>query len=104
MRLATGVTARAAVRSLRRSQPRRIVFAAPVCAPESAESLRGEADDVVCAVTPLDFGAVGSWYEDFEQTTDDEVLALLDRALREQPATAPVASPSRASWRSAAAG
>src|SRR5439155_1223335 len=72
--LATGVTARAAIHALRRQRPRRIVFAAPVCASETAERLRSEVDEVVCVAAPRHFGAVGSWYADFEQTTDDEVL------------------------------
>ncbi len=77
--LATGVTATAALRALRRENPRALVFAAPVCAPQAAEALRQEADAVVCVSEPGNFQAVGQWYADFAQTTDDEVLALLDR-------------------------
>lgn len=83
--LATGVTARAAIRALRRQRPRRIVFAAPICAADTAESLRSEVDEVVCVAAPTQFGAVGSWYADFEQTTDDEVLKILSRTPRERP-------------------
>ena len=75
--LATGVTAEAALRSLRRTRPRRLVLAVPVCARETAARLAGLADDVVCAETPAVFYAVGEWYEDFTQTTDEEVLDLL---------------------------
>jgi putative phosphoribosyl transferase len=75
--LATGVTARAAVRSIRLHHPRRILLAAPVCAPESAASFRTEVDEVVCVEAPADFRAVGLWYDNFEQTTDEEVIALL---------------------------
>src|SRR5207249_11220582 len=77
--LATGVTARAAVASLRQQQPRRLVLAVPVCAPETAELLRTEVDDLVCASVPRFFRAVGLWYHNFDQTTDQEVIALLDR-------------------------
>lgn len=74
---ATGSTMRAAARALRRMNPSRLVLAAPVGAPDTCDSLRAEADDVVCLVAPEGFRAVGLWYEDFEQTTDDEVRALL---------------------------
>lgn len=77
--LATGVTARAALRQLRAAGPRRLVFAAPVCARESEAALGagGDADEVVCLASPAEFGAVGPFYRDFGQTTDDEVLAAL---------------------------
>ena len=77
--LATGVTARAAVRSIRLQNPPRVVLAAPVCAPESAASFRGEVDELLCVESPVDFRAVGLWYHDFDQTTDEEVIALLKR-------------------------
>lgn len=84
--LATGVTARAALGELRTHHPRRLVFAAPVCAPQSAADLRAEgpcsldgADEVVCVTSPAVLGAVSRWYLDFTQTRDDEVLAALDR-------------------------
>ncbi|MER6350041.1 phosphoribosyltransferase [Streptomyces sp. NPDC001595] len=75
--LATGATARAAVRAVRVRQPERVVVAAPVCSGEAAELLRGEADDVVCLHRPSPFHAVGLWYEDFAQLTDDDVLNAL---------------------------
>ena len=75
--LATGVTARAAILAAAAQQPARLVFAAPVCAPESAASLRIEVDDLVCLHAPPLFRAVGHWYERFDQTTDEEVIALL---------------------------
>lgn len=78
--LATGVTARAAIQALCLSRPRRIVLAVPVCAPETAQLLRGEVDDFVCLVMPDRFRAVGLWYDDFEQLTDDQVIALLDQS------------------------
>ena len=77
--LATGSTMLAAVRALRRQEPERIVVAVPVAARETCELLLAEADDVVCTVTPEPFHAVGLWYEDFSQTTDEEVRELLDR-------------------------
>jgi putative phosphoribosyl transferase len=75
--LATGVTAEAALRSLRASGPARLVLAAPVCAAETANRLRPLADAIVCVELPVDFLAVGRWYQNFAQTTDDEVLSLL---------------------------
>jgi putative phosphoribosyl transferase len=75
--LATGRSALAAVRSLRRRGAARVILAVPVAAPESANRLRQEADDVVCVETPVGLWAVGLWYEDFRPTTDEEVTALL---------------------------
>lgn len=75
--LATGATMRAAVHALRILDPARIVVAAPVGSRQACERFRTEADEVVCALVPLDFLAVGAWYEDFEQTTDEEVHAAL---------------------------
>lgn len=75
--LATGVTARAALRSVRSQRPRTLVFAAPVCAPGASARLRDEADRTVCLASPEFFQAVGQFYDDFGQTTDDEVNALL---------------------------
>ena len=75
--LATGSSMRAAVAALRSLDPARIVVAVPVAARETCEALRQEADEVVCARTPEPFYAVGLWYEDFEQTSDEEVGELL---------------------------
>jgi predicted phosphoribosyltransferase len=83
--LATGASARAAIMSLRRRGPARIVFAAPVCAPESAAALRDVADAVVCVESPRDFRAVGHWYEDFSPTADAEVVTLLEEAAQTAP-------------------
>ncbi|SFO60961.1 Predicted phosphoribosyltransferase [Pseudonocardia ammonioxydans] len=77
--LATGVTAEAALRALREQRPRTLVLAVPACAASTVQRLRGEADEVLCALTPPDFTAVGRWYEDFTQTSDAEVLELLGR-------------------------
>ena len=78
--LATGSTMRTAVMALRRQDPRRIVVAVPIAAPATCEDFRLEVDDVICARTPEPFYAVGLWYEDFSQTTDEEVRDLLGRA------------------------
>jgi Predicted phosphoribosyltransferases len=78
--LATGYTMRAAVAALRQEGPARVIVAVPVAARETCAAFRDIADDIVCAVTPEPFHAVGLWYEDFSQTTDDEVRDLLDRS------------------------
>jgi predicted phosphoribosyltransferase len=78
--LATGVTARAAVRRLGRERPSRLLLAVPVGAPDAVRALRREVDEVVCPVQPPAFGAVGAYYDDFDATTDAEVLRLLGRA------------------------
>ncbi len=75
--LATGATARLAVRIARARGARRIVVAVPVAPPETVRELQAEADQVVSLVTPPRFVAVGLWYQDFDQTSDDEVAALL---------------------------
>jgi predicted phosphoribosyltransferase len=75
--LATGATMRAAVAALRQQHPARIVVAVPTASPDTCEALKAEADDVICAMTPEPFFAVGHWYEDFTQTTDNEVRELL---------------------------
>jgi putative phosphoribosyl transferase len=80
--LATGSTMRAAVRALRQQDARRIVVAVPVAAQSTCAEMEEEADQVVCAATPESFRAVGLWYDDFTQTTDDEVRELLDAAGR----------------------
>ena len=84
--LATGVTARAALLALRRMNPRRLVLAVPVCALQTAELLRPEADDLICLLAPANLEAVGLWYRNFEQTSDEEVVRLLEevRLSREQ--------------------
>jgi putative phosphoribosyl transferase len=76
--LATGSTMRAAIRALRQSQAGRIVVAVPVAAAETVQRLRGEADSVICLSAPFDFRAVSMWYDDFSQTSDEEVRSLLE--------------------------
>jgi len=78
--LATGATMRAAVRALRQRGASRIVVAVPVGAPETCRELEAEVDETICAISPEYFQAVGQFYDDFGQTSDEEVRALLDRA------------------------
>lgn len=78
--LATGSTMRAAAIALRQQAPAAIVVAVPVAADTTCDELRSEVDDIICAYTPAPFYAVGLWYEDFAQTTDEEVRALLAQA------------------------
>lgn len=78
--LATGSTMRAAVVALRRQGPASIVVAVPVGAASTCAEFRAEADEIVCATMPEPFFGVGQWYQDFTQTTDEEVRELLARA------------------------
>jgi putative phosphoribosyl transferase len=84
--IATGSTMRAAIGALRSLGARRIVAAAPVMAGSSFRDMRGDADEVVAVIAPEDFSGVGQWYEDFSQTTDGAVQALLASAARPRPA------------------
>ena len=77
--LATGGTARAAIAELRARRPARLVFAVPVAAAESLELIEGLVDEVVVVQSIHDLRSIGEWYADFDQTSDDEVLAQLDR-------------------------
>jgi putative phosphoribosyl transferase len=78
--LATGSTIRAAAQALRQQMPARIVVAVPVSAPQTCDEYRIGADEIICAVTPEPFLGVGQWYDDFSQTTDEEVHDLLELA------------------------
>jgi putative phosphoribosyl transferase len=78
--IATGSTMRAAIAALRRLEPARLIVAVPAAAPSTCNEIRREADDCICEIMPDPFYAVGIWYEDFSQTTDDEVRDLLDEA------------------------
>jgi putative phosphoribosyl transferase len=78
--LATGASMRAAVAALRQQEPRRIVVAVPTAAPDTCESFEDQVDEIICATTPQPFLSVGTWYEDFSQTSDEEVRELLTRA------------------------
>jgi putative phosphoribosyl transferase len=71
---------RAAVTGLRAQEPAHIVVAVPTAAPETCEAFASTVDNIVCAETPQPFFGVGFWYEDFSQTTDEEVKSLLEQA------------------------
>ena len=78
--LATGATMRAAAQAIRAQGPAKLVVAVPVAASSTCDAFRAEVDEIVCAATPEPFYGVGLWYQDFSQTTDDEVRTLLRRA------------------------
>ena len=88
--LATGATMAAAVRGVRTQSPERIIVAVPVASREAMQALGTLADECVAVLTPRSFGGVGQWYQDFRQTSDEEVRTLLDAA-RRRPQMAPVA-------------
>jgi len=85
--LATGATARAAMESLSRRGASRIVVAVPVCAAQTLRELRSEGYEVVCLESPENLGAIGFWYQDFSQVTDEEASELLERARRRRGQT-----------------
>lgn len=80
--IATGATIRSAIRAVRAQGPSRIVVAAPVAPEETVDVLKREADEVVCLATPEPFTAIGCWYHEFPQTSDEEVKDLLARATK----------------------
>ena len=81
--LATGSTMRAAALAIRQQHPLHLIVAVPVGATDTCAALRQQADEVICVATPEPFHAVGQWYQEFPQATDDEVCALLEEARRE---------------------
>lgn len=87
--IATGATVRAALRAIRRAHPHRLVLAVPVAPPEAVESLQADADEVICLSTPAFFSAIGIHYADFTQTTDEEVVALLEKAAERRASGSP---------------
>jgi putative phosphoribosyl transferase len=90
--IATGATMEAALHATRRADPKRLVLATPVAPPDTLERLRPQVDEIVCLATPRLFAAIGVFYEDFRQLSDEEVVDLLRRATRSEPepiATAP---------------
>lgn len=78
--IATGGTVKAALRALRKTGPARLILAVPLAPREVIEMLRGECDEIICLAMPEPFHAVGAHYANFDQTTDEEVVALLHRA------------------------
>ncbi len=91
--LATGATMLAASHALHPAGAHRIIIAVPVAAPQTCRDLRKEVDEIICLATPHPFGAVGIWYEDFSQTTDEDVRHLLQAAAEQKSATQPAQSP-----------
>lgn len=85
--LATGLTARAAIKAVLGQNPKRLIVAMPVCALDATEGIRSiirpRQDEMVCLTTPYDFSAVGLWYKSFDQVTDSEVVNLLERSARQ---------------------
>lgn len=75
--LATGVTGRAAIQAVRNLNPKKLIFALPVCAMDTVEEMRSSVDELVCIATPIDLVSVGNWYQNFAQVTDDQVHELL---------------------------
>lgn len=86
--LATGATMRAAVQAVRRGKPHRVLVAVPTGSSDAVEQLSSEADDVICLDVPRYFVAVGNHYERFDQTTDEEVRRLLEKAWKNESAAA----------------
>jgi putative phosphoribosyl transferase len=86
--IATGATMEAALRATRRAGPRRLVLAVPVAPPDTIARLRPQVDEIECLTTPAYMGAIGMFYSDFRQLSDDEVIALLERAAARGSGTA----------------
>ncbi len=78
--LATGATMHAAVEALKTKHPAKLVIAVPTASPDICRFFKGIVDEMICAATPKPFYAIGAWYEDFSQTTDEEVCKLLEKA------------------------
>ena len=93
--IATGATVRAALHAVRRSKPARLILAAPVAPPETVNSLRGDADEIVCLAMPDRFWAISMFYGRFPQIADDEVTMLMKRAADQAPAHRVAASGSK---------
>lgn len=95
--IATGATMEAALRATRRAGPRRLVLAVPVAPPDTVERLRPEVDEVVCLLVPAFLGAIGSFYRDFRQLRDEDVITLLEdaaqRAEHPPPRSGPTTDP-----------
>jgi len=78
--LATGATMHAAVEALKTKRPAKLIVAVPTASPDTCKFFKGIVDEMICATTPEPFYAVGAWYKDFSQTTDEEVCKLLEKA------------------------
>jgi predicted phosphoribosyltransferase len=84
---------RAAAIALRRKKPLKIVVAVPVAPTETCEAFRSEVEEVICGITPEPFIAIGAWYSDFSQTSDEEVQQLLEQAWQNRRGNSPTAEP-----------
>ncbi len=91
--LATGSTMRAAVAALKQQQPARIIIAVPVASPSTCEELRSEVNEIVCLATPEPLFAISLWYEDFSQTSDEEVRDLLEQTMKGSSVSSTNSSP-----------
>jgi predicted phosphoribosyltransferase len=87
--IATGATTRAALQAIRKRKPKELVLAVPVAPPDTITKLRGEVDALICLEAPESFGAIGYYYRDFRQVSDQEVVAVLKRFPAERPASIP---------------
>ena len=87
--IATGATTLAAIRAVRKREPKELVLAVPVAPVDAVEKLHSEVDAIVCLETPRDLGAIGYFYRDFRQISDDEVIAILKRFPANKPAQTP---------------
>ena len=87
--IATGATTRAALQAIRNQKPKELVLAVPVAPPDTITKLRGEVDALICLETPESFGAIGYFYRDFRQVSDQEVVAILKRFPVKRPASIP---------------
>ena len=87
--IATGATTRAALQAIRNRKPKELVLAVPVAPPDTITKLRGEVDALICLETPELFGAIGYFYRDFRQVSDQEVVAILKRFPAKRPASIP---------------
>jgi predicted phosphoribosyltransferase len=87
--IATGATTLAAIRAVRKREPKELVLAVPVAPVDAVEKLHSEVDTIVCLETPRDLGSIGYFYRDFRQISDDEVIAILKRFPAIKPARAP---------------
>lgn len=87
--IATGATTRAALQAIRNQKPKELVLAVPVAPPDTIAQLRGQVDALICLETPELFGAIGYFYRDFRQVSDQEVIAILKRFPAKRPAAIP---------------
>lgn len=79
--VATGATMKAAIRSVRLQDPAEVVVAVPVAPPDTLEDLKKNSDEVICLLTPYSFYAIGQFYRDFTQVSDEEVVSLLQQSI-----------------------